>query len=133
MNEPSVFRGPEQTMQKNAIHHGNWEHRELHNIYGFYQVREPRRSQLNPCALPFGLKVVSFVIAILYCSFLFVCLFCNESYQVAANIRLIFPFVPLPSIMNLMNLYCKINGNIETSSLTGAISKWYWMLPQNFY
>ncbi|XP_058149990.1 neutral alpha-glucosidase C isoform X6 [Dasypus novemcinctus] len=37
MNEPSVFRGPEQTMQKNAIHHGNWEHRELHNIYGFYQ------------------------------------------------------------------------------------------------
>nr|XP_033707436.1 neutral alpha-glucosidase C isoform X5 [Tursiops truncatus] len=37
MNEPSVFRGPELTMQKNAIHHGNWEHRELHNIYGFYQ------------------------------------------------------------------------------------------------
>ncbi|XP_051678427.2 neutral alpha-glucosidase C isoform X4 [Oryctolagus cuniculus] len=37
MNEPSVFRGPEQTMQKNAVHHGNWEHRELHNIYGFYQ------------------------------------------------------------------------------------------------
>ncbi|ELW48122.1 Neutral alpha-glucosidase C [Tupaia chinensis] len=37
MNEPSVFRGPEQTMQKNAVHYGNWEHRELHNIYGFYQ------------------------------------------------------------------------------------------------
>ncbi|XP_028363622.1 neutral alpha-glucosidase C [Phyllostomus discolor] len=39
MNEPSVFRGPEQTMPKNAIHHGNWEHRELHNIYGFYQQK----------------------------------------------------------------------------------------------
>nr|KAF6386844.1 hypothetical protein mMyoMyo1_005488 [Myotis myotis] len=39
MNEPSVFRGPEQTMHKNAIHHGNWEHRELHNIYGFYQQK----------------------------------------------------------------------------------------------
>ncbi|XP_069861984.1 neutral alpha-glucosidase C isoform X2 [Dipodomys merriami] len=37
MNEPSVFKGPELTMQKNAIHHGGWEHRELHNIYGFYQ------------------------------------------------------------------------------------------------
>ncbi|XP_034349953.1 neutral alpha-glucosidase C isoform X1 [Arvicanthis niloticus] len=37
MNEPSVFRGPELTMQKNAVHYGNWEHRELHNIYGFYQ------------------------------------------------------------------------------------------------
>lgn len=23
MNEPSVFRGPELTMQKNAVHHGN--------------------------------------------------------------------------------------------------------------
>lgn len=39
MNEPSVFRGPEKTMEKNAIHHGNWEHRELHNIYGFYQQK----------------------------------------------------------------------------------------------
>uniref|UniRef100_A0A8C5LHP7 Glucosidase, alpha; neutral C n=1 Tax=Jaculus jaculus TaxID=51337 RepID=A0A8C5LHP7_JACJA len=38
MNEPSVFRGPELTMQKNVIHYGNWEHRELHNIYGLYQA-----------------------------------------------------------------------------------------------
>ncbi|XP_072481170.1 neutral alpha-glucosidase C isoform X2 [Notamacropus eugenii] len=37
MNEPSVFRGPEQTLEKNAIHYGNWEHRDLHNMYGFYQ------------------------------------------------------------------------------------------------
>ncbi|XP_044515955.1 neutral alpha-glucosidase C [Gracilinanus agilis] len=37
MNEPSVFRGPELTMEKNAIHYGNWEHRDLHNMYGFYQ------------------------------------------------------------------------------------------------
>ncbi|KAM9066669.1 neutral alpha-glucosidase C [Sarcophilus harrisii] len=37
MNEPSVFKGPELTMEKNAIHYGNWEHRDLHNVYGFYQ------------------------------------------------------------------------------------------------
>ncbi|XP_063039783.1 neutral alpha-glucosidase C [Engraulis encrasicolus] len=37
MNEPSVFDGPEQTMPKNALHHGGWEHRDLHNLYGFYQ------------------------------------------------------------------------------------------------
>uniref|UniRef100_A0A671XBB1 Glucosidase alpha, neutral C n=1 Tax=Sparus aurata TaxID=8175 RepID=A0A671XBB1_SPAAU len=37
MNEPSVFGGPEQTMPKDAVHHGGWEHRELHNLYGFYQ------------------------------------------------------------------------------------------------
>ena len=77
MNEPSVFKGPEQTMQKNAIHHGNWEHRELHNIYGFYQVRHLKNSHLDPQALPLGLKVICFVTAILYCSFLFVCLFCQ--------------------------------------------------------
>nr|XP_020762445.1 neutral alpha-glucosidase C isoform X3 [Odocoileus virginianus texanus] len=35
--EGVCWPGPEQTMQKNAVHHGNWEHRELHNIYGFYQ------------------------------------------------------------------------------------------------
>ncbi|KAF7653204.1 hypothetical protein LDENG_00086110 [Lucifuga dentata] len=37
MNEPSVFGGPEQTMPKDAVHFGGWEHRELHNLYGFHQ------------------------------------------------------------------------------------------------
>ncbi|PKU36957.1 hypothetical protein llap_12739 [Limosa lapponica baueri] len=37
MNEPSVFRGAELTMQKDAVHYNNWEHREVHNLYGFYQ------------------------------------------------------------------------------------------------
>ncbi|KAL0969491.1 hypothetical protein UPYG_G00228000 [Umbra pygmaea] len=37
MNEPSVFGGPEQTMPKDAVHHGGWEHREQHNLYGFQQ------------------------------------------------------------------------------------------------
>uniref|UniRef100_A0A0P6J4H7 Neutral alpha-glucosidase AB n=1 Tax=Heterocephalus glaber TaxID=10181 RepID=A0A0P6J4H7_HETGA len=36
MNEPSVFNGPEVTMLKDAQHHGGWEHRDIHNIYGFY-------------------------------------------------------------------------------------------------
>ncbi|CAH1961001.1 unnamed protein product [Acanthoscelides obtectus] len=33
MNEPSVFNGPEITMPKDCIHHGNWEHRDIHNEY----------------------------------------------------------------------------------------------------
>uniref|UniRef100_A0A3P9C0L9 Glucosidase alpha, neutral C n=1 Tax=Maylandia zebra TaxID=106582 RepID=A0A3P9C0L9_9CICH len=37
MNEPSVFSGPELTMPKDAVHCGAWEHRDLHNLYGFYQ------------------------------------------------------------------------------------------------
>ncbi|KFU83540.1 Neutral alpha-glucosidase C, partial [Chaetura pelagica] len=37
MNEPSVFKGAELTMQKDAVHYNNWEHREVHNLYGFYQ------------------------------------------------------------------------------------------------
>ncbi|XP_066526135.1 neutral alpha-glucosidase C isoform X2 [Hoplias malabaricus] len=37
MNEPSVFNGPEQTMPKDAVHDGGWEHRDLHNLYGFFQ------------------------------------------------------------------------------------------------
>jgi alpha 1,3-glucosidase len=34
MNEPSVFNGPEITMPKDNLHHGNWEHRDVHNING---------------------------------------------------------------------------------------------------
>lgn len=40
MNEPSVFNGPEVTMHKDAMH-GAWEHRDVHNLYGFYVVSAP--------------------------------------------------------------------------------------------
>ncbi|XP_023512658.1 probable glucan 1,3-alpha-glucosidase [Cucurbita pepo subsp. pepo] len=36
MNEPSVFNGPEVTMPRNSLHQGGVEHRELHNVYGYY-------------------------------------------------------------------------------------------------
>lgn len=35
MNEPSVFNGPEITMQKDLLHSGTVEHRDVHNLYGF--------------------------------------------------------------------------------------------------
>ena len=34
MNEPSVFNGPETTMPKDNLHHGQWEHRDVHNVNG---------------------------------------------------------------------------------------------------
>ncbi|CAB3397715.1 unnamed protein product [Caenorhabditis bovis] len=34
MNEPSVFSGPEISMDRDAIHYGGIEHREVHNMYG---------------------------------------------------------------------------------------------------
>ena len=36
MNEPSVFNGPEITMQKDLLHSGNVEHRDVHNLYGYF-------------------------------------------------------------------------------------------------
>lgn len=40
MNEPSVFNGPEVTMQKDCLHdHGRVEHRDVHNLYGQLQAR----------------------------------------------------------------------------------------------
>jgi len=38
MNEPSVFNGPEVTMQKDLLHFNKTEHRDLHNMYGHLQV-----------------------------------------------------------------------------------------------
>lgn len=34
MNEPSVFSGPESSMERGNIHVGGWEHRDVHNVYG---------------------------------------------------------------------------------------------------
>lgn len=40
MNEPSVFNSPEITMPKDVLHlEGTVEHRNLHNLYGFYMHR----------------------------------------------------------------------------------------------
>ena len=36
MNEPSVFNGPEITMPKDNIHYPVVEHREIHNLYGYF-------------------------------------------------------------------------------------------------
>ena len=38
MNEPAVFNGPEITMPKDNLHHGGWEHRDIHNINGMLFV-----------------------------------------------------------------------------------------------
>jgi len=38
MNEPSVFNGPEITMQKDLLHHSQTEHRDVHNLYGYYMT-----------------------------------------------------------------------------------------------
>ncbi|EYC26665.1 hypothetical protein Y032_0010g897 [Ancylostoma ceylanicum] len=46
MNEPSVFSGPEVTMEKDLVHHGGLEHREVHNLYGFYQHQATYAGQL---------------------------------------------------------------------------------------
>jgi mannosyl-oligosaccharide alpha-1,3-glucosidase len=39
MNEPAVFDVPEKTMPRDNIHYGGWEHRALHNMYAFMQVK----------------------------------------------------------------------------------------------
>ncbi|KAG8955645.1 hypothetical protein FRC04_007636 [Tulasnella sp. 424] len=46
MNEPSVFNGPEITMQKDNIHHGGWEHRDVHNINGMLYANQTARALL---------------------------------------------------------------------------------------
>ena len=45
--QPSVFHGPEVTMHKDALHHGDWEHRDVHNIYGFYQHMATVQGQID--------------------------------------------------------------------------------------
>ncbi|CAF1341722.1 unnamed protein product [Rotaria sordida] len=37
MNEPSVFNGPEVTFPKDIVHYGDWENRDVHNLYGMLQ------------------------------------------------------------------------------------------------
>lgn len=47
MNEPSVFNGPETTMPKDNIHHGNWEHRDIHNLNGLTIINATYTALLN--------------------------------------------------------------------------------------
>ncbi|VDL81127.1 unnamed protein product [Nippostrongylus brasiliensis] len=47
MNEPSVFSGPEVTMDKDSIHEEDIEHREIHNIYGLLHHASSFEGQLR--------------------------------------------------------------------------------------
>uniref|UniRef100_A0A8C4NAD8 Glucosidase, alpha; neutral C n=1 Tax=Eptatretus burgeri TaxID=7764 RepID=A0A8C4NAD8_EPTBU len=47
MNEPSVFRSPEKTMPKDLVHYGGWEHRDLHNLFGYYQQQATAEGLIN--------------------------------------------------------------------------------------
>ncbi|PGG96710.1 hypothetical protein AJ79_09480 [Helicocarpus griseus UAMH5409] len=47
MNEPSVFNGPETTMPKDNIHHGGWEHRDVHNVNGMTFVNATFNAMLE--------------------------------------------------------------------------------------
>lgn len=47
MNEPSVFNGPETTMPKDNLHHGDWEHRDVHNLNGLTFVNATYTALLN--------------------------------------------------------------------------------------
>ncbi|XP_059574387.1 neutral alpha-glucosidase AB isoform X1 [Alligator mississippiensis] len=47
MNEPSVFNGPEVTMHKDTVHHGGWEHRDVHNLYGLYVQMATAQGQVQ--------------------------------------------------------------------------------------
>lgn len=58
MNEPSVFNGPEVTMQKDNLHlYNEFEHRSVHNMYGFYhQMATAEGLQKRDNARPFVLS-----------------------------------------------------------------------------
>ncbi|KAF4652068.1 hypothetical protein FOL47_011270, partial [Perkinsus chesapeaki] len=47
MNEPSVFNGPEVSMDRDLVHDGDVEHRDIHNIYGQYFHRATFEGHLN--------------------------------------------------------------------------------------
>ncbi|KAK5637912.1 hypothetical protein RI129_000089 [Pyrocoelia pectoralis] len=49
MNEPAVFKQPndEHTMPLDAIHYLGYKHRDVHNIYGFYQTIGTRTGMLQ--------------------------------------------------------------------------------------
>ena len=39
MNEPSVFNGPEMSMQRDLVHYNGFEHRDVHNMYGYLMTK----------------------------------------------------------------------------------------------
>ena len=70
MNEPSVFNGPEITMQKDAVQTGlgTWEHRHVHNLYGLYVHKATYDGQIlrnkktnKPVTRPFVLSRAFYV------------------------------------------------------------------------
>ncbi|PWN54028.1 alpha-glucosidase II precursor [Violaceomyces palustris] len=64
MNEPAIFNGPEVTSPKDVIHHGGWEHRDLHNINGIlFHNATARGLEERELSLPGGVRRRPFVLS----------------------------------------------------------------------
>lgn len=58
MSEPSVFSGSETTAHKSIMHHGGWQHRDVHNLYGqtiFNMTYDALNARYNKEQRPFVL------------------------------------------------------------------------------
>ena len=63
MNEPSVFNGPEATAPKDLKHHGDFENRDIHNIYSYLMIKSTfdGLTKYRPSERPFILTRAFFV------------------------------------------------------------------------
>lgn len=70
MNEPSVFSGPEVTCPKDVKHFGDWENRDVHNIYGMLMTKATFNGLVTyrPNLRPFILTRAFFVGSQRYCA-----------------------------------------------------------------
>lgn len=70
MNEPSVFSGPEVTCPKDIKHYGDWENRDVHNIYGMLMTKTTFNGLVThrPNLRPFILTRAFFVGSQRYCA-----------------------------------------------------------------
>ena len=70
MNEISVFNGPEATSPRDIVHHGGFENRDIHNIYGYLMTQSTFTglTKYRPNERPFILTRSFYVGSQKYCA-----------------------------------------------------------------
>lgn len=70
MNEPSIFNGPEVTAPRDLTHFGGFEHRDIHNLYGFLMTKATYEgmARTRPLDRPFILTRSFFAGSQRYCA-----------------------------------------------------------------
>lgn len=121
MNEPAVFEQTDNTMPPNIRFYGGWEHRDIHNMYGFKQTQATKAGllQRDPNKRPFILTRAHFAGSQRYAA-----MWTGDNSPTWEHFRISIPMVLTESLAGMAFCGADVGGFVDNVE-DDLLQRWY--------